>query len=176
MFEISIYKIKFGSHKRQGIHGACPVDLFHALYLGTFKYTHDCLFEQIGKESTTAKQVNSLSQLYGDVLSHQSNCDLPVTWFANRLQTGKIMAQEYSRILLCMAAILQSMEGRQLLTKKKRNFGTNEAKHDWSFLVETLLQWDRWLRSTKMEKHHVQKAKKIHCYILYLLKKVVKHE
>ena len=103
--ENDMYKVQFGSHSKQGIHGACLVELLHAMYLGIMKYTCDCLFEQMGKESKLAGYVNSLSMLYGELLSCQSNCDLPVTKFSNGIRKGKIMAQEYPGILLCMAAV-----------------------------------------------------------------------
>ena len=84
------------------------------------------------------------------------------------------MAQEYPGILLCMAAVLRSTAGRGLLAAKKKEFGTKEALRDWSQLIETLLQWERWLRSPVMEKKHVKKARDKHRYIMYLVKKVAK--
>ena len=40
----SMYALRFGSHNKQGIHGACPMEMLHALLLGLFKYTRDCFF------------------------------------------------------------------------------------------------------------------------------------
>ncbi len=84
------------------------------------------------------------------------------------------MAQEYSGILLCMAAVLRSTEGRRLLSKKKRHFGTKAQCRDWSTVVETQLQWERWLKSPSMQRSHVKKLETKHRYILYLMKKVTK--
>ena len=103
--ENTMYKIQLHSHSKQGIHGACPIELLHAMYLGIMKYTCDHLFEQMGKESKLAGYVNGLSMLYGELLSRQSDHDLPVTKFSNGIRKGKIMAQEYPGILLCMAAV-----------------------------------------------------------------------
>ncbi len=114
----AFYKLRFGSHNKQGIHGACPVDMLHAILLGIFKYTRDCFFEQIGKKSKTADKFNGLAMEYGTLFSRQSDRELPVTRFANGIQRGKLMAQEYPGILLCMAAVLQSTGGQQLLRKK----------------------------------------------------------
>ena len=50
----AFYKIRFGYQNKQGIHGACPMEMLHALLLGVFKYVRDCLFEQAGIESNTA--------------------------------------------------------------------------------------------------------------------------
>jgi hypothetical protein len=84
------------------------------------------------------------------------------------------MAQEYPGILLCMAAVLRSTGGRSLLRRRREHFGNEAALRDWSQLVETMLQWERWLRSTSMEKKHVREAKVKHRYIMYLMKKVAK--
>ena len=86
------------------------------------------------------------------------------------------MAQEYPGILLCMAGVLRSTGGQELLRKKKKKFGKPELIHDWSNLVETLLQWDRWLRSDEMEKKHVKQARDKHRYIMYMLKKVANRQ
>jgi hypothetical protein len=107
-------------------------------------------------------------------LTRQSDQDFPVTRFANGIKWGKLMAQEYPGILLCMAAVLRSTGGRLVLKRKKEHFGNEEALRDWSQLVETLLQWERWLKSTSMEKQHVKQAKEKHRYIMYLMKKVAK--
>jgi len=56
------------------------------------------------------------------------------------------MAQEYPGILLCMAAVLRSMGGCLILKHKKEHFGNEEVLRDWSQLVKTLLQWERWLK------------------------------
>jgi hypothetical protein len=73
-----------------------------------------------------------------------------------------------------MAAVLQSTGGHKMLSKQKANFGSDAALRDWSQLVETLLQWERWLRSNSMEKKHVQEAEEKHHCIMYLMRKVAK--
>ena len=37
----SMYKLRFGCHNEQGIHGACPMDMLHAILLGVFHYVRD---------------------------------------------------------------------------------------------------------------------------------------
>ena len=39
-------------------------------------------------------------------------------------------------------------------------------------LVETLLQWESWLKSDRMERHHVKAAQHKHRYIMYMIKKI----
>ena len=169
-----MYALRFGSHNKQEIHGACPMEMLHALLLGLFKYTRDCFFQQIGETSKTADRINAYSKQYGELLSRQSDRDKPVTRFANGIKRGKLMAQEYLGILLCIAAVLRSTGGRAMLRRKKEHFGSEHALRDWSHLVETLLQWERWLKSESMEKQHVKEAKTKHRYIMYLMKKVMK--
>jgi hypothetical protein len=73
-----------------------------------------------------------------------------------------------------MAAVLRSTGGHALLHRQREHFGNEATLRDWSQLVETMLQWERWLRSTSMEKKHVHEARVKHRYIMYLMKKVTK--
>jgi len=57
---------------------------------------------------------------------------------------------------------------------KKARFGTNEHVRDWSLLVETLLEWERWLKSPVMQRKHVREAREKHRYIMYLMRYVAK--
>ena len=170
----AFYPIRFGLHNKQSIHGACPWEILHAFLLGWDRYTRDCFFTQMGEKSQVADDINAICKLIGELISRQSDRDLPRTKFANGIKRGKLMASEYAGILLCIAAVLISTKSRALLKKRKAHFGTDDALRDWSTLVETLLQWERWLKSTEMEKKHVKKARNAHRYIMYLMKKVAK--
>ena len=158
----AFYAIRFGIHNKQSIHGACPWEMLHALLLGWDRYTRDCFFTQMGDTSQVADDINAHCKLIGELILQQSDRDLPRTKFANGIKRGKLMASEYAGILLCIAAVLVSTSSRALLQKRKAHFGTDELLRDWSTLVETLLQWERWLKSTEMAKAHVIKAKKAH--------------
>jgi hypothetical protein len=87
---------------------------------------------------------------------------------------GKIMAKEYTSVLLIMATILCSTMGCRLLSQNKTHFGPMQLQ-DWTMLVETLLEWEAWLKSDQMELKHVEAAKQKHRYIMYLIKKVGNH-
>ena len=45
----AFHKHRFGAHSKQGIHGACPMELLHLLLLGIFLYVCNCFFAQIGQ-------------------------------------------------------------------------------------------------------------------------------
>ena len=100
---------------------------------------------------------------------------MPKTKFSKGIHgKGKIMAKQYTGVLLLMATVLHSSKGHNLLCKRKINFGTNNQLYDWIMLVETLLQWEQWLKSDQMEKSQVLAAERKHQYIMYLIKKVGK--
>ena len=54
----AFYKVRFGAHNMQKGHGACPMDMLHALLLGIFRYVRDCFFEQVGPSSDLASSRN----------------------------------------------------------------------------------------------------------------------
>ena len=86
------------------------------------------------------------------------------------------MAKEYSGVLLLIATLLRSAEGRQILSScRKKNFNDDWLIADWSLLVETLLQWEAFLKQPEMPKNLVKKfLDKKHRFIMYLIKKVAR--
>ena len=169
----AFYSVRFGQHNKEGIHGACPLEMLHALLLGIFKYIRDCFFEQVGEKSQLADDINALAVEYGELLSRQSDRNMPKTKFSEGLQKGKLMAKEYSGVLLILAAILRSTRGRKLLIAKKgSSFAEDDGVDDWLMLVETLLMWEMWLKSDEMKRKHVFRSRKKHLYIMYLIRKV----
>lgn len=169
----AMYNLQFGTHSGQGVHGSCPMEMLHALLLGIFKYARDCFFEQMGPTSQLAKLMNGLAVNYGQLFARQSDRDMPKAKFSNGIQEGKLMAKEFTGVLLCMVACLRSTRGQNLLrTKKKKHFGSNAKISDWIMLIEILLQWEEWLKSEEMEKKHVHRAQKKHRYIMWLMRKI----
>ena len=166
-----MYGLRFGQHNDHGIHGATPSEMLHALLLGLFKYIRDCFFQQIKPESARAERLNGLCIEYGRFLRRQSDRDFPKTKFAQGITKGKLMANEYRGVLLCLACAIKSTKGRGLVMEQ---LGGNEAHTDWLLLLETLLEWEQWLRSPEMRVYYVKRAKRKHKYVMYLIKKVGK--
>ena len=151
------------------------MDMLHALSLGIFKCTRDCFFDQIGEKSRLASEINGLAKEYGKVFTRQSDRDLPLTSFGRGIQKGKLMGEECRGVLLCMAAVLRSSMGKDLLSKQRGGaFKDPDVVTDWIMLVETLLQWEMWLKSDEMLMKHIKAARHYHRYIMYLIKKVGK--
>jgi hypothetical protein len=127
----------------------------------------------VGHTSGTAQELNSLAQEVGNLLSRQSDRNKPRTKFAKGILKGKLMAKEYTGVLLVIAAMLQCEKGRELLSGARRNgFRVVGQIKDWVLLVETLLQWEAYLNLAQMERKHVKRLKKKHQYLLFLLKRV----
>ena len=81
------------------------------------------------------------------------------------------MAKECTGILLCIAAALQTTRGKELV-RSRSAFGGENALSDWIMLVETLLQWEMWLKSDELPRNEVINAENKHRYIMHLAKKV----
>jgi len=168
------YKIRFHPATEQGIHGACPSEMLHALLLGIFKYTRDCFFEQIGPSTALSDEIDALSQTIGDAFGRQSERDMPKCKFKQGIRRGKIMAKEFRGILLVMAAILRCKKGRDLLANSE--FFSPTFLNDWTLLVEVLLQWEAFLNEPEMLARHVKAMEHKNRYIMYLMKVVARRQ
>ena len=62
------------------------------------------------------------------------------------------MSKEHTGVLLIIAAILQTAKGREILhSVRKGNFKKDWQVQDWILLVETLLEWEAFLKKDKIE-------------------------
>ena len=168
------YRLRFGQHNERGIHWATPLEMLHAILLGIFKYMRDVIFEQIGPDSQQAPEFDALASQLGEILSRQSNRNKPKTKFSGGIKRGKLMAKEFTGILVCMLLACSSGLGCKILGKVQKKRFTDVRIRDWILLLETLLQWEEWLKSDTMPKHLVHRAQKKHRYIMWLIKKVGK--
>lgn len=173
------YLLRFGQHNLAGVHGATPMEMLHAILLGIFLYVRDMFFEQTGETSRLSDQINALCIQYGELFSRQSERDMPKTKFSYGIRRGKLTAKEYGGVMLLLAVVIRSTKGRMLLTddhhgRNNSPFSQKGHLRDWILLIETLLQWESWLKSDEMQCSDVEKAKNKHRYIMYLIKKVGK--
>ena len=167
------YVVQFHLANERGIHGACPSEKLHAIQLGLFKYIRSIFFKFCGETSKLADTINGLAKLYGSLFSRQSDRDLPNTNFAKGIRKGKLMATEYRGVLLVMAAVLRSSEGRKQLATRKR-FGRDNGLDDWTLLVELMLEWETYLSENSMQKKHVKRLGRKHVYLMYIIRNVAK--
>ena len=172
------YKLKFGQHNQMGAHGATPLEMLHALSLGIFKYVRDQFFDQVGGSSQWVAEIEGLAMEIGKLLHRQSSRNKPKTKFGTGIQKGKKMGKEYTGILLNLLMLLRTDKGQELLGKIQRKKGQADKTfspikvENWVLLLETLLEWEEWLRSEEMKKFHVLRARKKHRYIMHLVKRI----
>jgi hypothetical protein len=179
----AFHGLRFGLHDggAAGIHGATVADMLHFLLLGFFKYDIIGLHEQMGKKTPTADEFNALAKEYGQLYKHQSDREKPKTAFNKGIFQGKIMAKEYTGVLLVALTALYSAKGREILRNNKKFF-SKEKKHqhnpdfllkDWCLLLETCLQWEEFMKLPEIPLKVVERCKTKFRYILYLHKLVL---
>ena len=173
--ENAFHGLQFGLHNDMGIHGACLLDMLHAILLGMFTYIRDEFFEQMGPNSQCAEDINELAIIFGTLYARQADRDFPNTNFSKGLNTGRITGKEMGGILLVMATILQSQSGRAYLLGGYGNKLFKDERHieDWAMLVELMLQWERFLCCDRMDKRVVERLEKKNRFIMYLIKRVL---
>ena len=148
------------------------MDMLHAPLLGIFRYVRDCFFEQIGPDSKLADNINAHARQCGDLISRQSDRDLPKTRFSGGIRRGKLNAKDFPGILLCMAVSLRCDKVRYKLAHHRALFKEKGVIQDWQLLVESLLEWEQWLKRDKLPIKQVKLAHKKHRELMYLIKKV----
>jgi hypothetical protein len=148
--------------------------MLHMVLLGIFKYVKTEFFQQLGPGSYAATEVNALCTWIGKLLARQSDRDLPRTQFGQGIVKGKLMGKEMTGVLLLMAAVMQTSKGKQLLRSSKGSkFKSDVVYADWVLLLETLLQWDMYMRQEEIPRKQAKRLELKHKYLLFLIKKVI---
>jgi hypothetical protein len=87
---------------------------------------------------------------------------------------GKLTGKEMTGVLLLIAVVLRSDLGREILQRShKHNFDEDWLIRDWTMMVETLLEWEVFLKLERFDKRLVNRLNRKHRYIMYLVKKVM---
>ena len=145
------YEFEFGLHNKLGIHGACPMELLHWIQLGIYKYAREALFGRFGPYSHLSRRFNELASQMGYLFQRQSDRAYPRTKFTKGVQKGTLMAHEMTGLMLVLVATLRSSAGqKEIMGADNPNFETTEAISSWILLLETLLEFESWLKSNEM--------------------------
>lgn len=161
-FDNCWYQYSFGLHNNQGIHGACPVEIIHWFQLGKFKYGRTTFFTQLGMDSVVAEEFDALATLVGNMLNRQSDRTLPRVVFAKGIKAGKMQAGQMDGVILLLVASLRTTKGREMLLNEKRlkkKFGTPALIRDWIMLLETFLQWIKWMKLPEIRVFDIKRFK-----------------
>jgi len=145
------YKVRFGLHNKLGVHGACTLEMLHWLQLGKYKYIRKMFFAQTGSTSLLSTKINTLAKMFGFFYKRNSDRDLPRTDFAKGIMKGKLMANEYTGLILILCTVLRCFAGCRLLLEEsrgnqKKKLGQVHLIKNWIKLLETMLQWEAWLK------------------------------
>lgn len=169
----AFHGLRFGQHNDHGIHTAVPLELLHSVLLGIMMYVIKGFFILIGKDSKQSDEIDALSDLIGELLAKNSDRDLPKTRFGHGIKKGKLMAKEYTGVMLILLCILKMKKGQNLIrSARKKHFRQHGILSDWIMLVETILTWECYLCSHEMDMNVVKRLKTKHKYLLWLLQKV----
>ena len=168
----AFHRIRFGAHTDQGVHGACPLEMLHAILLGHFPLMRDVFFDQCGPTSVSAKRLNTLASEFGRLLSRQSDRDMPKTKFSGGIRRGKLMAKEYTGIILVLLITIKSPRGQEIMKHRNTHFQNPQIIKNWIMLLETSLQWIEWLQSPEMPHKDLERCPKKFQNIMYLMKRI----
>lgn len=173
----SFYKLRFSMGNDVGIHGYIPMEMLHHLHLGIFKYLREIFFQDIGKTSKKADQINGISRVFCKAFRRQSDRSMPPTSFSKGIKAGKLMGKEYRGVLLIMLALLRATGSREILKKTyKKRFAEDSHLDDWILLIELLLEWEAYLNLEEMLVWHVKRLEQKHKYIMYLYREIAQRE
>jgi len=169
--ENAFHKIRFSPANNRGVHGGTASEMLHAVLLGIFPTLRDVLFESqnIGDKSQMSVDFQGMAMLYGQLCGRQSERNLPKCSFNSGIREGKLNAKEYRGILLVMAAVFRSVEGR----KKLLDHGFSRQKiADWLECLEIVLCWEAFLGQEALTMVHVVQLTVRHRYLMWIIKKV----
>jgi len=159
------YSLDFGAHNKLGIHGACPLELLHWIQLGKFKYSRANLFAQMGQNTILTRSIDALGKSMGILFKRQSYRGLPRTDFPKGVKEGHLMAHEMSGVILVLLCCLRCQKGKTLLLTESRgdfaeqNWDSVSKIQDWMMFLESLLQWEAWLKLPEMKVFDVRRSK-----------------
>jgi len=130
----AFHRLQFGAHADQGVHGACPLEMLHAILLGHFPLMRDVFFYQCGPTSVSAKRLNTLASEFGCLLSRQSDHDMPKTKFSGGIRRGKLMAKEHAGIILVLLITIKSPRGQEIIKHRNTHFQNPQIIKNWIML------------------------------------------
>ncbi len=171
-------KLDIGRNPR-GIHGMTPGEPLHVVDLGLFKYGLEGFFICLGmnpKSKAPCKilmELDSMARHIGRFLSHQSDRQLPRTYFPFGVTGGtKLSGHEYQGVLL-VVLIMCVMEESRLMFLTKMSV---TVLHQWIRLFELLLGWRYWLKKSSIPRLEVEQSQLATQTLMMMFKSTVKRK
>ena len=172
-------EVKFGHHNNRGYFGACPAEILHLIHLGLLKRGGETFFDVVGRNSARCPLLDSLCRCVGDMLTRQSDRNLPRTRFPTAFSSYKnLMGHEMPGTLLILLFSLHTSNFRQIFrsdfkkTKDHRSLRDIRRVHDWILLIESFLHWERWVQQKEISGSSLKKSHFAIQWLMRLIKYV----
>jgi hypothetical protein len=173
-------KLDIGRNPR-GIHGMTPGEPLHVVDLGLFKYGLEtffiCFFICLGMNPESKApceilmELDSIARRMGRFLSHQSDRELPQTYFPFGVTAGtKLSGHEFQGVLLVLLIMYYMEESRLMFLSKM----TVPVLHQWIRLLELLLGWPYWLKKSSIPRLEVEQSQLATQNLMIMFKSTVK--
>ncbi len=165
----------------RGIHGMTPGEPLHVLEIGLFKIVIEGLCVNLGYKPKSKSYPKILQELdvwarcVGKCLGHQSDRNLPRTYFPNGVTGGtKLAGHKMPGVLLVLLMLCKMKETSTLLLTSKYF----QAPHlrGWIKLLEGLLLWRWWLKLPSVPIAEIRASKYATRSLLKLFRSVVKRK
>jgi hypothetical protein len=165
----------------RGIHGMTPGEPLHVLELGLFKMLIEGFFVNLGYKPNSSSYPKILEQLdvwarkIGKALGHQSDRDLPRTYFPNGVTGGtKLAGHEMNGVILVLLILCKMKDTRQMLLSSK--YFDQRHLSGWIKLFESVLVWRWWLKLPSIPLAEIQASEYATHQLLKLYRSVVKRQ
>ena len=175
----AFHSLDFMTAGGRGIHGSCPGEILHLIYLGIFKYILECFYMQLGKSSNVIGPLDDLVEKIGQSLKHQSDRNMPRTHFMKLSTCKNLMGHEFSGVLIVLLLLIHTNGFRKCLTgphRRERTLLDIDNMHNWDNLLTCLLQWEQWLKQDSIPVGEVRKSAVANRWLMRLIKIVAPRE
>jgi hypothetical protein len=170
----AFYKSKLDIGRNpHGIHGMTPGEPLHIVDLGLFKYGLEGFFICLGmnpKSKAPCKMLMELASIarhIGRFLNHQSDRELPRTYFPFGVTAGtKLSGHEYQGVLLVVLIMCYMEESRSMFLSKM----SVPVLHQWIRLLE--LRY--WLKKASIPRLEVEQSQLATYNLMMMFKSTVK--
>jgi Plavaka transposase len=156
--------VRFGSHNRRGIFGACPGEILHLVLIGWFKYAMESFVGQAGAASSACTKYDALCAKIGTHLQRQSDQDKARTNYPKGFSSvSNLTGAEIPGCIMVMLFAFHTSRYKEIFSSRKvyrgdKGLGNSAHITDWVTLLSGLLQWHQWLKQDKIPRLQVKRS------------------
>lgn len=156
--------VRFGSHNKRGIFGACPGEILHLVLIGWFKYAMESFVGQAGALSSACTKYDALCANIGRHLQRQSDQDKARTNYPKGFSSvSNLTGAEIPGCIMVMLFAFHTSRYQEIFSSRKvyrEDKGLGNPAHitDWVTLLNGLLQWHQWLKQDNIPRLQVKRS------------------